>query len=153
MFATMKHHEVAASRQSWRPALVAVALLFGAGAYLLRQRVVAPDPVVAAGRADFERWCTPCHGESARGDGPLAAKLDRRPADLTLIAKREGNTFRVDDLVTYIDGRAMVAAHGMREMPEWGPIFEAVAGSDPDAAAHARERLRAITYYLWTIQR
>jgi hypothetical protein len=149
----MEHHVAASSRQRWLPALLTVAVIFAAGVFFLRERVLAPDPVVVAGHADFVRWCVPCHGASARGDGPLAAKLDPRPADLTLIAKREGDAFRVDDLVTYIDGRAMVAVHGPREMPEWGPIFEAASSGDPDSAARARDRLRAITYYLWTIQR
>jgi mono/diheme cytochrome c family protein len=149
----MEHHAAASTRQSWLPALLAVAVIFAAVVLFLRQQVLAPDPVVAAGRADFGRWCAPCHGASGTGNGPLAAKLDPRPADLTLIAKREGDAFRVDDLITYVDGRAMLAVHGPREMPEWGPIFEATAGADPDAAARARDRLRSITYYLWTIQR
>ena len=149
----MEHHAPARARQSWLPALCIVAVAFGAVSFYLRQRVHAPDPAVVAGRADYAKWCAPCHGASGRGDGPLGAKLDLRPADLTRIAAREGGTFQVEDLADFIDGRAMVAAHGLRAMPEWGPIFEASAGSDPEAAARARERLRGLTLYLWTIQR
>lgn len=37
---------------------------------------------VDAGSALFQAQCTSCHGEDARGDGPLAATLSRPPADL-----------------------------------------------------------------------
>jgi len=149
----MEHHAPAGVRQSWIPALCIVAVVFGGVAYSLRQRLNAPDPVIVAGRADYTNWCSPCHGPSGRGDGALGAKLDRNPADLTRIAAREDGTFRVEDLADFIDGRAMVAAHGDRDMPEWGPIFEASAGPDPEAAGRARERRRGLTMYLWTIQR
>ncbi|HVP31056.1 MAG TPA: cytochrome C [Myxococcota bacterium] len=149
----MEHRTRASSRRSWTLAFLVVITLFGAGGYFLRQRLRAPDAELVAGRADYARWCAPCHGEDARGGGPLAAKLERRPSDLTLIAKREGGTFRVDDLIGYIDGRAMEKLHRSREMPEWGPIFEATMAGDPDTSARARERLRSITIYLWTLQR
>jgi cytochrome c oxidase cbb3-type subunit 2 len=38
------------------------------------------DPVEGA-RA-FARWCAVCHGPAGQGDGPLAAKLAKRPANL-----------------------------------------------------------------------
>ncbi len=43
-----------------------------------------PDPaVVAQGAALFRTHCTPCHGQTGRGDGPAAAALSAPPADLT----------------------------------------------------------------------
>lgn len=39
------------------------------------------DPMTGA--AWFSRLCTQCHGTDAKGDGPLAARLTGRPADLT----------------------------------------------------------------------
>ena len=35
-----------------------------------------------AGEALFVQYCTPCHGASGNGDGPLAETLDPRPANL-----------------------------------------------------------------------
>jgi cbb3-type cytochrome oxidase cytochrome c subunit len=35
-----------------------------------------------AGRVVFDRWCTPCHGPDARGDGPYAARFNRPAANL-----------------------------------------------------------------------
>ena len=43
-----------------------------------------PGPVtVERGAALFNTHCTPCHGQTGRGDGPAAAALDAPPADLT----------------------------------------------------------------------
>ena len=43
-----------------------------------------PDPVVVArGAALFGTHCSPCHGPTGRGDGPVAAALDGSAADLT----------------------------------------------------------------------
>ena len=44
----------------------------------------ATDATIAAGRATYRERCLPCHGERGRGEGPLAAALDPRPADLVL---------------------------------------------------------------------
>ena len=43
-----------------------------------------PGPAtVERGAALFNTHCTPCHGQTGRGDGPAAAALDAPPADLT----------------------------------------------------------------------
>ena len=43
---------------------------------------VAGREMPAQGEALFRIYCTPCHGVSGRGDGPVAAKIPK-PADLT----------------------------------------------------------------------
>jgi len=35
------------------------------------------------GKKLFDTYCTTCHGENAKGDGPLAASLNVKPKDLT----------------------------------------------------------------------
>lgn len=46
--------------------------------------LAALDPVaVSKGQALFAQNCATCHGAGAKGDGPAAASLKRRPADLT----------------------------------------------------------------------
>lgn len=43
-----------------------------------------PHQIVVDEGADlFHTHCTPCHGQTGRGDGPAAAALDAPPADLT----------------------------------------------------------------------
>src|SRR5262245_18787271 len=79
---------------------------------------------VAAGRALFRSYCASCHGVDARGDGPVAAQLRVPPADLTRIAVRRGGHFEASEVAAYIDGRSEVLAHGRREMPVWGRVYD-----------------------------
>lgn len=52
------------------------------------RRAHRPNPVpanveaVSRGRAVFQRECEGCHGKSGHGDGPKAASLPTKPADL-----------------------------------------------------------------------
>lgn len=57
--------------------------------------LAATDDVITRGGVIFRERCAPCHGASGRGDGPLAATLDPRPADLVLHAPQhtEGELF------------------------------------------------------------
>jgi cytochrome c oxidase cbb3-type subunit 3 len=45
---------------------------------------IADDPLLVEGRELYLRRCVSCHGESGRGNGPIAASLDGPPpGDLT----------------------------------------------------------------------
>ena len=50
----------------------------------------APQPT---GAEDFATYCAGCHGATGKGDGPAAAGLSVKPADLTTISARNGGTF------------------------------------------------------------
>ena len=56
-----------------------------------------PDAAAAqltfTGTDAFKDYCAVCHGTSARGDGPLADKMKRRPPDLTVLATQNGGVF------------------------------------------------------------
>ena len=39
--------------------------------------------LLAKAKDNFADNCLPCHGAEGKGDGPLAASLDKRPKDLT----------------------------------------------------------------------
>lgn len=58
--------------------------LLASGAIQSFERVT--DQTIASGRATYRERCLACHGERGRGDGPSAAALDPRPADLLLHA-------------------------------------------------------------------
>jgi mono/diheme cytochrome c family protein len=124
-------------------------LLFGVGA-----RAAEPDPVlVRPGAETYHAYCAACHGATGVGDGPVAMELKHPPADLTRIAARRGGKFPDADLARFIDGRFDVPAHGTREMPIWGRIFQEklAPGTEPDEVA--RGRVLALIEYLKTIQR
>ncbi len=108
--------------------------------------------LVEAGAKDFRRYCTSCHGWGGRGDGPVAAALNTKPADLTRIAVRRGGTFPAAEIAAYIDGRTYVAAHGAREMPVWGRRFSARISEDTTDEEVVRGRLLVLVEYLRTLQ-
>jgi mono/diheme cytochrome c family protein len=79
-----------------------------------------PEP---AARRDYATYCASCHGARGRGDGPLAAGLARRPADLTRIAARNGGVFPTIRVMSTIDG---YTRRGDRSsvMPELGVALQ-----------------------------
>lgn len=108
----------------------------------LRQRVT--------GRETFRTYCATCHGTAARGDGPLASNMRRKPADLTEIAKRNGGLFPSDMVFRTIDGRQPVRGHGGADMPVWGDTFmKSREGGDADSV---RETIESLVRYLESLQ-
>lgn len=69
--------------------------------------------VIAAGAQLYHTNCAPCHGDSGRGDGLLAAQLTPRPRDFT--ARLFGGGDRPEDL--YL----RVATGVAPSMPAFGP--------------------------------
>ena len=62
------------------------------------------EPPQQVARADYQTFCVNCHGATGTGDGVLAASLDPRPADLTLISARHGGSFPTTYVMSVIDG-------------------------------------------------
>jgi mono/diheme cytochrome c family protein len=114
-----------------------------------------PAETELPGRIAFERHCAACHGMEGKGDGPVAANLHTRPADLTRLAERRGGTWDEAWVVSSIDGRRAVAAHGPRDMPVWGTVFEdeLAAEEQPYPRYTTFLRVRSLADYLKTIQR
>ena len=83
----------------------------------------APMTSPASGSEMFTSYCAPCHGKSAKGDGPAAAALKQPPADLTQLAKRNGGKYPTELVTSVLRGQNKLAAHGDQEMPVWGPVF------------------------------
>ena len=119
-------------------------------------RGAAPQPArVAQGRDTYRQYCASCHGDQGKGGGPAAAALKTRPADLTLIAKRNGG-FPVAAVEAVIKGineaqtteHEPVPVHGSYAMPVWGPYFTAVASNE----AEAERRVTDLVTFIESIQ-
>ncbi|MFY0691930.1 MAG: cytochrome c [Paracoccaceae bacterium] len=123
------------------------AIVFGALA-------VGPAFGEVAGEREYLVACAGCHGESAMGDGPLAELLNiSTPGLLELTQANEGR-FPYEALLTTIDGRDGVRAHGST-MPVWGERFRSSATSQRGETADmvARGRILSLVYYLQSIQK
>jgi hypothetical protein len=105
-----------------------------------------------SGAEIYQRFCSSCHGESAHGDGPVAATLSVMVPDLTQLYRRYGNRFPAQQLRETIDGRNLVIAHGARTMPVWGYEFWWEDGADIEAEATARETIDKLVEYIRSIQ-
>src|SRR5262245_9113725 len=104
---------------------------------------------VPAGSGLFSTYCAVCHGANAKGTGPLADSLKRRPADLTMLASRNGGSYDEEMVKRIIDGKNPVKGHGGGDMPVWGDAFERSADAGPQAVS---DRLDALVAYLATLQ-
>jgi mono/diheme cytochrome c family protein len=101
-----------------------------------------------AGRDSFERYCAACHGSDGRGNGPVASALRTRPADLTLLARRNNGAFPRQPIRDFITGVGRpVPAHGTSEMPVWGPMFGVF-----EPQPRVRERIGNLVTYIETLQ-
>ena len=82
---------------------------------------LAQDP--AAGLQTYMDHCATCHGVEAKGGGPMAPSLLLQPPDLTTLSARNEGVLPVVRIVTRIDGRDPLVAHGS-PMPVYGDFFE-----------------------------
>ena len=107
---------------------------------------LVPESLV--GSVSFDLYCASCHGRQGRGDGPTAASLRTRPADLTLLARNNRGTFPRDRVLSFVEGSARAAAHGTSDMPVWGPTLRALDGSD----ARVTVRLQNLVAFIESMQ-
>jgi mono/diheme cytochrome c family protein len=97
----------------------------------------------------YHAHCAACHGPEGKGNGPAAAALKTKPADLTILAKNNGGKFPTERVQKFISGDdPSLSSHGSREMPVWGPIFHQIE-EDQD---FGNVRLQNLIKYLGTIQ-
>ena len=114
-----------------------------AAAAAIKNPVAATPQSIAAGQEAYRKSCAPCHGVSGKGDGPAAAALNPKPADLTQFAKRRGGTFSAKDFEEKLNGGAMAPAHGSTAMPVWGPTFRQF-GNEQLRVANLRKYVEAL---------
>ncbi len=113
-----------------------------------------PDPVlVGPGAETFHAYCAACHGATGEGNGPVASELKKPPADLTRLAASRGGRFPDADMARWIDGRFDIPAHGTREMPIWGRVFQQRIAPDSGPDDVVRGRVQTLIEYLKAIQK
>jgi len=106
-----------------------------------------------AGRELYIQYCSSCHGENGRGNGPVSAYLKIKVPDLTLLRKNNKGNYPTDAVMSAIDGRRMVKGHGDRKMPVWGEVFRKEAEGGKYAELQALLKAKLIAEYVATLQR
>jgi mono/diheme cytochrome c family protein len=81
------------------------------------------EEAVPSGAEDFAAYCAACHGMGGKGDGPMAATLPKRPADLTTLSARNGGTFPTTRVMAKIWGYSGGGQNGA-VMPDFAPLLE-----------------------------
>jgi mono/diheme cytochrome c family protein len=96
----------------------------------------------------YRAYCASCHGIDGKGHGPAAAALKATVPDLTMLTENNRGEFPAKLVRNTIMGQEMLAVHGTREMPIWGPIFHQVE-ADVD---RGNVRVDNLVKYLASIQ-
>lgn len=112
------------------------------------KKVTAQPTQTLKGEELFRTYCAVCHGVGGKGDGPAADSLKKRPADLTQITRKNSGKFPDLKVQRMIKGDDLVAAHGARDMPTWGVIFNEMS-SDKELV---QARVLALTEYIQRMQ-
>ena len=114
------------------------------------------------GEMEYLSSCGSCHGQHAKGDGPVASVLSVKPSDLTLISKKFAGKFPEEYIYKIIDGREIINPHGDSAMPVWGHRFTVMEYEAADAIAYPLQdvdtqslvfgRIMSLVGYLESIQ-
>jgi mono/diheme cytochrome c family protein len=116
-------------------------------------QMVPGEGAVTTGQLEYRAHCAQCHGTSGKGDGPVAAALTKKPADLTMLAKNNGGTFPQDKVTGFINGSETVTAHGTRAMPIWGMEFsKGRPGAPGKSVGQVNARIQMLVDYIKSIQ-
>jgi len=117
--------------------------------------ILASSPAFAevSGEYEYTVACAGCHGESGMGDGPLAGLLNISTPSLVSLSEDNDGAFPFEAVLTTIDGRDGVRAHGST-MPIWGERYQSSAPSERGETGDmvARGRILSLVYYLQSIQ-
>ena len=125
------------------PALLALSVLLA----LFASVAAAASP----GASLYAVYCENCHGDDGKGKGPTAEFLSVQPADLTVLALKNGGVFPEERVYHAIDGRDRLRGHGRSSMPIWGLGFQ-TTGSDADQEQEVARRIRQLVEHLRSLQ-
>jgi mono/diheme cytochrome c family protein len=111
------------------------------------KKEVAPRTSPSSGVEMFNAYCAACHGGAGKGDGPAAASLKTKPANLSELAKNNRGNFPIQRVEQTLRFGVQTPAHGSSDMPTWGDTFR-VMGDE----GTVRLRIANLIDYLKTLQ-
>jgi len=112
------------------------------------KRVPISPTSPASGKQMFGEYCAVCHGLEGTGDGPAAAALKDKPADLTDLASKNGGKFPEAHVYTTLR-QVESPVHSSKRMPVWGNLFYSL-GTNP---AERQMRINNLVSYVRSLQK
>ena len=107
-----------------------------------------PHEAYESGAHLFKVFCTSCHGEHGRGDGPAADLTVPRASDLTLLQRRTGGTFPRAQVIAILEGATPQPGHDTA-MPNWRNVLLRDARNDERVY---RKHIEALASHVETLQ-
>jgi mono/diheme cytochrome c family protein len=101
----------------------------------------------------YLQYCSSCHGKDGKGNGPVSPHLKIKVPDLTVLKKNNKGIYPLDNVMSTIDGRRGVRAHGEREMPVWGEVFHKELEKGKYTELTGLLKAKVIAEYVGTLQR
>jgi len=132
--------------------LFPAAILLGLSGLGLAQTTVKQAPARPTTSIDgkdlYHEYCAVCHGADGKGAGPAAAAMKKPPSDLTRISRGNNGHFPDERMMRILTGEESVTAHGSKDMPTWGAVFNNMTTS----VDMVQMRLHALVSYLEKLQ-
>jgi cytochrome c len=130
-----------------------VALVLGSATLMLNAQKVKKTTVMptsaSSGQQMYNEYCAVCHGTDGKGKGPAASAMKNLPSDLTTMSFQNGGKFPDNKVYGAIRGDVDMPAHGSKDMPVWGSVFQDMAHGN---AAEVQLRISNLTHYISTLQ-
>lgn len=128
-------------------------VIVAVSAFVVALSALAAQAEEALGKRAYMENCASCHGESGKGQGPLAQLLTVEVPGLTTLSADNDGVFPMLEVIQAVDGRTGVRGHeGL--MPIWGDAFGAAAANAGPYGAEViiRGKVLSLAYYLESIQ-
>jgi mono/diheme cytochrome c family protein len=106
-----------------------------------------------SGQKLYMQYCSSCHGKDGKGKGSVAPHLKVKVPDLTLLKQKNKGVYPLDYVMSTIDGRRTIGAHGEREMPVWGEVFREEVAKEKYKELTTLLTAKTIAEYVGTLQR
>ena len=119
-----------------------------ATAQTVKKTSISPTPA-SSGPEMFKSYCASCHGVDGKGAGPAASALKVSPVNLTQLARNSGGKFPAAKVYAAVKGDANNPAHGSKDMPVWGAVFQTMSHGDQ---GQVQLRISNLTKYIESLQ-
>lgn len=131
--------------------LLSAVLAWAAGGIPPTQDPRAQDkrPDYSSGAYLYRTFCASCHGETGRGDGPVADLSVPRAPDITALQRSAGGTFPRARVLGVLDGSIRLEGHDGGAMPNWSQVLRRTEGDDDRVV---RKRLEALVSHVESLQ-